>query len=179
MTNNEIRDAILEAAYNKAKEDGMIEAGGRFTVHEISKLNRLEGIEKNRIDFNIEYLEKDGLIKWVIMGQVAITIRGVIYYETKHPEVLSVIPKEGTMTDNEIRNVILEVADKEKRDGKGKQGGRFNVDEISKLEGLGKNRINFNADYLDRRNWAKWTTGRKMIITIRGIKEYERIHKHE
>jgi len=110
---------------------------------------------------------------------VAITIKGVIHYETKHPEVLSAIPKEDTMSDNEIRNVILEVAYKEKRDGKGEEGGRFNVYEISKLEGLGKNRINFNADYLDRINWLKWTTGRKMIITICGIKEYERIHKHE
>ena len=179
MTDNEIRDAVLEAAYNKAKEDGMIEAGGRFTVHEISKLNRLEGIEKNRIDFDIEYLKKDGLIKWVIIGKVAITIKGIIYYETKHPEVLSVIPKEDTMADNEIRNVILEVAYKEKKDGKSEEDGRFNVYEINKLEGLKKNRINFNADYLDMINWVKWTTGRKMIITIRGIKEYERIHKHE
>ena len=179
MTDNEIRDVILEAAYNKAKEDGIIEAGGRFTVHEISKLNRLEGIEKNRIDFNIEYLEKDGLIKWVVIGKVAITIKGVIYYETKHPEVLSAIPKEDTMADNEIRNVILEVAYKEKRDGKGEEGGRFNVYEISKLEGLRKNRINFNAGYLDGINCIKWTTGRKMIITIWGIKEYERILKHK
>jgi len=94
MTDNEIRDAILEDAYNKAKEDGMIEAGGRFTVYEISKLNRLEGIEKNIIDFNISYLEKEGLINWVTMGKMAITIAGTKYYESKYPEVLSAIPKE-------------------------------------------------------------------------------------
>jgi hypothetical protein len=179
MTDNEIRDVILEAAYNKAKDDGTIEAGGRFTVYEISKLNGLERIEKNRIDFNIDYLEKDGLIKWAIIGKVAITIMGVDYYERTHPEVLLVIPKEDTLSDNEIRDVILEVAYKEKRDGKSEEGGRFNVYEISKLEGLGKNRINFNADYSDKKNLVKWTTGRKMIITIGGIKKYERIHKHE
>jgi len=84
MTDNEIRDAILEATYNKAKEDGTIEAGGRFTVHEINKINRLEGIEKNIIDFNISYLDKEGLIKWVTMGKMAITIAGIKYYESKH-----------------------------------------------------------------------------------------------
>lgn len=84
------------------------------------------------------------------------------------------------MTDNEIRDAILEAAyNKTKDDGMIEAGGRFNVDEISKFEGLEKNRIDFNADYLDMRNWVKWTTGRKMIITFWGIKEHKSRHKHE
>ena len=81
MNDNEIRNAILEFAYNKAKEAGIIEEGGRFTAHEVSKLEGLEGIEKNIIDFNIDYLEKKGLIKWVTMGKIAITIEGIDEYE--------------------------------------------------------------------------------------------------
>ena len=85
MNDNEIRNAILEFAYNKAKEAGIIEEGGRFTNHEISKLKGLEGIEKNIIDFNIDYLEKKGLIKWIAKeGKSAITIEGIDEYERIH-----------------------------------------------------------------------------------------------
>jgi len=85
MNDNEIRNAILEFAYNKAKEAGIIEEGGRFTNHEISKLKGLEGIEKNIIDFNIDYLEKKGLIKWdATKGKTAITIEGIDEYERIH-----------------------------------------------------------------------------------------------
>jgi len=84
MNDNEIRNAILEFAYNKAKEAGIIEGGGRFTTHEVSKLEGFEGIEKNIINFNIDYLEKKGLIKWVTMGKIAITIEGIDEYERIH-----------------------------------------------------------------------------------------------
>ena len=46
MNDNEIRNAILEFAYNKAKEAGIIEGGGGFNAHEVSKLEGFEGIEK-------------------------------------------------------------------------------------------------------------------------------------
>jgi len=177
MTDNEIKDAILEVTYNKAKESGIIE-DGRFTDREISKLERLEGIEKNRIDFNVYYLEKKRLIKWVTMGKMVITILGIYYYERTHPEVLLVIPKKSTMTDNEIRDAILEVAYKAKR-ASSIELGRFVVYEISKLEGIEKNRIDFNADYLDKESSVKWTMGGRMTITVKGINKYERTHKHE
>jgi len=178
MNDNEIRDAILEFAYNKAKEFGIIE-DGRFIDREISKLERLEGIEKNRIDFNIDYLEKKHLIKWVTMGKIVITILGIYNYEGTHTEVLLVIPKESTMTDNEIRDAILEFAyNKAKRAGS-IELGRFVVYEISRLEGIEKNRIDFNADYLDKEGSLKWIMGGRMTITAKGINKYERIHKHE
>jgi len=177
MTDNEIRDAILEVAYNKTKESGIIE-DGRFTNREISKLERLEGIEKNIIDFNVDYLEKKRLIKWVTMGKMVITVLGIYYYEGTHPEVLLVIPKESTMTDNEIRDVILEVAYKAKR-ASSIELGRFIVYKISKLARIEKNRIDFNADYLDKEGSVKWTMGGRMTITAKGINKYERTHKHE
>jgi len=78
MNDNEIMNSVLEFAYNKAKEAGIIE-GGRFTDHEISKL---EGIEKNRINFNADYLNKKGLVKWAAMGgNIAITVEGIDEYE--------------------------------------------------------------------------------------------------
>jgi len=83
MTDNEIRDAILEVAYNKAKESGIIE-DGRFTDREISKLERLEGIEKNRIDFNADYLDKEGSVKWIMGGRMTITAKGINKYERTH-----------------------------------------------------------------------------------------------
>lgn len=58
MNDNEIRNAILEFTYNKAKETGIIEGGGGLNAHEVSKLEGFEGIEKNIIGFNIGYLEK-------------------------------------------------------------------------------------------------------------------------
>ncbi|MBA7583582.1 hypothetical protein ES708_25528 [subsurface metagenome] len=79
MNDNEIRNAILEFAYNKPKVDGGIEGeeGGRFTTDELSKLERFEGIEKNIIDFNIDYLVKEDSLKWPVMGLLVITRKGV------------------------------------------------------------------------------------------------------
>jgi len=179
MNDNEIRNSVLEFAYNKAKEAGIIE-GGRFTDHEISKLEGLEGIEKNRIDFNVDYLEKKGLIKWITTGRMTIAIWGIDYYERIHPEVLLVIPKESKMADNEIRDAILEAAYNKAKEASSIELGRFNVYEISKLEGIEKNRINFNADYLNKKGLVKWAAmGGNMAITVVGVDEYERMHKHE
>ncbi|MHC2995704.1 MAG: HAD-IIB family hydrolase [Candidatus Atribacteria bacterium] len=81
MNDSEIRDAVLEAAYNSAKEVGSIE-GGIFNVYKISKL---EGVEKKKIDFNADYLDKKGLVKWATMGGgMAITVEGIYYYERAH-----------------------------------------------------------------------------------------------
>jgi len=71
MNDNEIRDALLKAAYNRAKEDGNIE-GGLFNVYKISNL---EGVEKKKINFNADYLDKKNLVKWATMsGGMAITV---------------------------------------------------------------------------------------------------------
>jgi len=83
MNDDEIRNAILEFLYNKAKEYGTI-GGQGVDAHEVSKLEGFEGIEKNIIDFNIDYLEKKGLIKWVTTEEIAITIEGIDEYERIH-----------------------------------------------------------------------------------------------
>ena len=81
MNDNEIGDVVLEAAYNSAKEAGSIE-GGIFNVYKISKLER---VEKKKIDFNADYLDKKGLVKWATMGGgMAITIEGIYYYKRAH-----------------------------------------------------------------------------------------------
>ena len=81
MTDKEIRDAILEVAYNSAKEAGSIKAG----VFNVYKISKLEGVGRKSIDFNADYLDEKGLVKWATMGgNMAITVYGVDYYETTH-----------------------------------------------------------------------------------------------
>jgi len=57
---------------------------GGVDAHEVIKFEGSEGIEKNIIDFNIEYLEMKGLIKWFTEGEIAITIEGIDEYEEIH-----------------------------------------------------------------------------------------------
>jgi len=77
MTDNEIRNAILEVAYNSAKRVGSI-GGSRFNIYEASKD---WGLERGKIDFNADYLDEKGLVKWATMGGgMAITVRGVDEY---------------------------------------------------------------------------------------------------
>jgi hypothetical protein len=84
------------------------------------------------------------------------------------------------MTDNEIRNAVLEVAYNSAKRAGSIKGGRFNIYEASKDWGLEKERIDFNADYLDEKGLVKWATmGGGMAITVKGIDEYERMHKLE
>jgi len=84
------------------------------------------------------------------------------------------------MTDNEIRNAILEAAYNSAKEAGGVKIGLFIVYKISKLLGLEKKRIDFNADYLDGKGLVKWSTsGGGMVITVEGIDEYERTHKHK
>lgn len=48
------------------------------------KISKLEGVERKSIDFNADYLDEKGLVKWTTMGgNMAITVYGVDYYETK------------------------------------------------------------------------------------------------
>lgn len=84
------------------------------------------------------------------------------------------------MTDNEIRNAILEAAYNSAKRAGSIKGSRFNIYEASKDWGLERGRIDFNADYLDEKGLVKWATmGGGMAITVRGVDEYERMHKLE
>jgi hypothetical protein len=78
MGDQQIRNIILKHAYNKAKESGSIE-GGTFNVY---KINELEGIDKNIIDFNADYLDQKNIVKYATMGgNMRITVTGVDNYE--------------------------------------------------------------------------------------------------
>ena len=55
-----------------------------------------------------------------------------------------------------------------------KKGKSFNVDEVSKGWGEPKEKVDFNADYLDGKGWVVHDTmGGGMKITTEGIDEYE------
>jgi len=81
MTDQEIRAAILEAAYNAARKAGSIVAS-IFNVYEVSKD---WGEPKEKVDFNADYLHQKG---WVIHetmgGGMRITAEGVDEYERTH-----------------------------------------------------------------------------------------------
>jgi len=84
------------------------------------------------------------------------------------------------MTDNEIRNAVLEVAYNSAKRAGSIKGGRFNIYEANKDWGLERERVDFNADYLDEKGLVKWATmGGGMAITVKGVDEYERMHKLE
>ena len=84
------------------------------------------------------------------------------------------------MTDNEIRNAVLEVAYNSAKRAGSIKGSRFNIYEASKGWGLERERIDFNADYLDEKGLVKWATmGGGMAITVKGVDEYEGMHKLE
>ncbi|MBA7513756.1 hypothetical protein ES705_05774 [subsurface metagenome] len=84
------------------------------------------------------------------------------------------------MTDKEIRDIILEAAYNSAKEAGGIKIATFIVYTISKLERLEKKRIDFNADYLDGKGLVKWSTsGGGMVITVEGVDEYERMHKHK
>ena len=81
MTNREIRAAILEAAYKAAREAASIKAG-IFNIYEISKD---WGEEKEKIEFNADYLSEKGLVIWAESGGgMRITAAGVDEYERTH-----------------------------------------------------------------------------------------------
>lgn len=82
------------------------------------------------------------------------------------------------MTDQEIRNIILETAHKIwKRKGK----IPFSLFEESKDWGVEEKDLRRNLDYLIQKGWVKiiaYKTNRPLItITVEGIDEYERKHK--
>lgn len=81
MTDQQIRAAILETAYNATKKAGSIIAG-IFNVYEVSKD---WGEQKEKIDFNAEYLVEKGWVKYETEdGDMRITIEGIDEYEKKH-----------------------------------------------------------------------------------------------
>jgi len=83
VNNQEIRAAILEAAYKAAREAGSIK-GGIFSVYEISKD---WGEEKKKIEFNACYLNEKDLVIWVESGGgMRITAAGVDEYERIHDD---------------------------------------------------------------------------------------------
>ena len=112
MNDNEIRNAILEFTYNKAKETGIIEGGGGLNAHEVSKLEGFEGIEKNIIGFNIGYLEKKSLIKWVTTEEIAITIEGIDEYERMH-KLENIEKKIGKEIKREEKTPIIAYCEEE------------------------------------------------------------------
>ena len=81
MNDREIRDALLEAGYKTAREQGGI-LGSVFNVYEI---NSLKGVSKKDINFNADYLCGKGWLKWEVMGGgMRITTAGVSEYERKN-----------------------------------------------------------------------------------------------
>lgn len=81
MTDQQIRAAILEIAYNAAKKTESIIAG-IFNVYEISKD---WGEPKEKIDFNADYLHEKGWVKHETMGGgMRITAEGIDQYERTH-----------------------------------------------------------------------------------------------
>ena len=83
MTDQEMRDAILEEGYEAAKKGGSINASS-IGIYEISKD---WGEEKIKIWFNADYLYQKGWVIWSeSAGFMRITVDGVDKYEEEHPE---------------------------------------------------------------------------------------------
>lgn len=84
MTHQQIRAAILEGGYKAAIKAGTI-AGGVFNIHEVSKD---WGEEKEKIDFNVDYLRLKGWIELLtlVRGCMTITAAGVDEYEKTHAQ---------------------------------------------------------------------------------------------
>ncbi len=81
------------------------------------------------------------------------------------------------MNDQEIRDAILEAAYNAAKEAGGIKVGLFNLYEVSKDWGEEKTKIDFNADYLDGKNWVvRETQGGGMRITAEGVDEYEKTH---
>ena len=82
------------------------------------------------------------------------------------------------MTDKEIRAAIIEAAYKAAREMASIKGSIFSIYVVSKDWGEEKEKIEFNADYLNDKGLVIWeTTGGGMRITAAGVDEYERTHE--
>lgn len=81
MHYEEIRDAIFEAGYKAAREQGGIEA----SVFNVNEIDSLKGVSEKDINFNADYLCGKGWMKWEVMGGgMRITTAGVSEYERTH-----------------------------------------------------------------------------------------------
>lgn len=82
------------------------------------------------------------------------------------------------MTNKEIRAAILEAGYKAARKAGSIRGSLFIIYEISKDWGEKKEKIEFNAGYLNEKRLVIWeTSGGGMRITAEGVDEYERTHE--